>query len=142
MAMMLLINKKKGGGAQCNAIIYYAILSLPYKYIKHSNQVFWVYRICIAVKINTCVCNNLHNFFSWTMTNIVHRNLINGNWCLKKKIRNEICFSWIVALKEKERSIFIRKYFCWTSNLETRCSLVLPAKKMFTIVKTDVTLSV
>lgn len=108
---------KKGGGAQCNAIIYYAILSLPYMYIKHSNQVFWVYRICIAVKMNTCISNNLHLFFSWTMTNIVHRNLINGNWCLKKKIRNEICCSWIVAFKEKEKSIFIRKYFCWTSNL-------------------------
>lgn len=32
--------KKGEGGAQCNAIIYYAILSLPYKYMKHSNQVF------------------------------------------------------------------------------------------------------
>lgn len=84
MAMMLLINKKRGG-AQCNAIIYYAILSLSYMYIKHSNQVFWVYGICIAVKMNTCISNNLHHFFNWTMANIVHRNLINGNWCLKKK---------------------------------------------------------
>lgn len=33
-------NKFKKGGAQCNAIIYHAILSLPYMYIKHSNQVF------------------------------------------------------------------------------------------------------